>query len=280
LQVIDIPNQAPYKQDVVAKASENLLNFFVSAGYFQAQVQPEPQFDETHMLANVVRINLGKRAKLGNVEVRGPKPAEANRLLHASRSLRAAASGASLKTGKSYNPKRIDSAVALMKRDLASQHHLASKVHLDQSHYHQDTNHADIIVDARPGPIVKVRVMGAKLSWLPFLRGRQMKKLIPIFSEGTVDPDLVEEGQRNLIDFFQSKGYFDAKVTANFHNQDSSVDLVYDVNRGSRHKVETVAFHGNQHVDKGELIEQVAVKPHRLWAIARALAHFPIRCFG
>jgi outer membrane protein insertion porin family len=265
LQVIDIPNQTPYKPDVVAKAGENLLNFFVSSGYFQAQIQPESQFDETRMLADVVfHVNLGKRAKVGNVEVHGPEPAEANRLLHATRSLRAAASGASLKTGKSYTPKRIDSAIALMKRDLAGHHHLASKVHLDQPRYHQDTNHADIIIDARPGPIVTVRVMGAKLSWLPFLRGRQMKKLIPILSEGAVDPDLVEEGRRNLIDFFQSMGYFDAKVAANFHNQDSKLDLVYDVNRGSRHRVETVAFRGNQHVGNGDLMQQVAVKPHRL----------------
>ena len=264
LQVIDIPNQTPYKQDVVTKAEEHLRSFFVSAGYFQAQVQPEPQFDETHMLANVVfHVNLGKRAKLGNAEVRGPEPAEANRLLHATRSLQATARGASLKPGKSYTPKRIDAAIALMKRDLASHHHLASKVHLDQSFYHPETNHADIIIGARPGPIVKVRVMGAKLSWLPFLRGRQMKKLIPIFSEGTVDPDLVEEGRRNLIDFFQSKGYFGAKVTADFHNN-SNVDLVYNVNRGSRYKVETVALRGNEHVDTRDLVEQVAVKPHRL----------------
>src|SRR5215471_11185073 len=68
LQVIDIPNQTPYKQDTVAKAEDNLRNFFVSAGYFQAQIQPEPQFDETHMLASVVfHVNLGKRAKVGNV---------------------------------------------------------------------------------------------------------------------------------------------------------------------------------------------------------------------
>src|SRR5215469_14251683 len=241
LQVIDIPNQTPYKQDVVAKAEDSLRSFFVSAGYFQAQVQSEPRFDETHMLANVIfHVNLGKRAKLGNVEVRGPEPAEANRLLHATRSLRATARGASLKRGKSYTPKRIDSAIALMKRDLGSHHHLASKVHLDQSFYHQETNHADIIIGARPGPIVKVRVMGAKLSWLRFLRGRQMKKLIPIFSEGTVDPDLVEEGRRNLIDFFQSKGYFEAKVTSDFQNHDSNLDVVYNVNRGSRYKVETV----------------------------------------
>src|SRR5215469_5344150 len=265
LQVIDIPNQTPYQQDSVAKAAENLRRFFASAGYFQAQVQPEPQFDETHMLANVVfHVNLGKRAKVGNVEVRGPEPAEANRLLHDTRSLRATARGASLKPGKSYTPKRIDSAIGVMKRDLANHHHLASKVHLDQSLYRPETNHADIVIGARPGPVVMVRVSGAKLSWLPFLRGRQMKKLIPIFSEGTVDPDLVEEGRQNLIDFFQSKGYFDAKVTANFQNQDSDVDLVYNVNRGSRHKIEVVTFRGNQHIDKSDLMQQVAVKPHGL----------------
>jgi outer membrane protein assembly factor BamA len=88
-----------------------------------------------------------------------------------------------------------------------------------------------------------------------------MKKLIPIFSEGTVDPDLVEEGRRNLIDCFQSKGYFDARVTTNFETQASHVELVYNVSRGSRHKVETVAFRGNQHVGEGDLIQQVAVKP-------------------
>src|ERR1700674_4886888 len=41
LQVIDIPNQAPYKQDLVAKAGGALLQFLVLEGYFQAQVQNE-----------------------------------------------------------------------------------------------------------------------------------------------------------------------------------------------------------------------------------------------
>jgi outer membrane protein insertion porin family len=265
LQVIDIPNRTPYQQDVVDKAGQALLQFLISAGYFQAQIQTESQLDETHMLANVVfHVILGKRAKVGNVEVHGPEPGEANRLLHATRSLRAAATGASLRKGKRYTPKRIDSAIALMKRDLAKRHHLATKVHAELPHFHPDTNHADIVIEAQPGPIVKVRVTGAKLSWLPFLRERQMKKLIPIFSEDTVDPDLVEEGRRNLIDFFQSKGYFDVKVTTNFQNQSSDVDLVYNVYRGSRHKVESVGFRGNEHINSDDLIQQVTVKPHRL----------------
>src|SRR6266571_4238673 len=160
---------------------ENTISALRGTGRFskvEVEVEPDPgglhvTFTlEPALYFGVVdfHVNLGKRAKVGNVEVRGPEPAEANRLLHSTRSLRATASGASLKTGKSYTPKRIDSAIALIKRDLANHHHLASKVHLDEPRYHQDTNHADIIIDTRDGPIVRVRVMGAKLAWLPFLR--------------------------------------------------------------------------------------------------------------
>ncbi len=265
LQVVDIPNQTLYKQDLVSKAEDNLHQFFVSDGYFQAQVQAQSQVDEAHMLAKVVfAIDLGKRAKLGNIIVQGPEPGEVDRLLRATRTLRASVTGESLKPGKPYTHKRIDSGVKRMNRDLAKQHHLASKVHLDHPDYHKDSNRVDLVIDARLGPIVKVHVTGAKLSPLPFLRDRQMKKLIPIFSEGAVDPDLVEEGRRNLIDFFQSKGYFNVKVTTNFQNEGSNVELVYKVECGSRHRVEAVDFRGNQHFDKNVLSRQVAVKTHRL----------------
>src|SRR5713101_2686490 len=270
LQVVDIPNRTLYKQDLVARSEDNLQQFFVSAGYFQAQVQAQSQIDKAHMLANVVfAVDLGKRAKLGNVEIQGPEPGEADRLLRATRTLRATVTGESLKPGKPYTHKRIDSGVKRMKRDLAKQNHLASKVRLDHPDYHKDSNRADVVIDAQLGPIVKVRVTGAKLSPLPFLRDRQMKKLIPIFSEGTVDPDLVEEGRRNLIDFFQSKGYFNVKVNTNFQNEGSNVELVYNVERGSRHRVETVDFRGNQHFGRDVLTRQVAVKPHRLVLLSR-----------
>src|ERR1700730_15294788 len=103
LQVIDIPNQTPYQQDVVAKAGGALLQFLISAGYFRARIRTESQVDETHMLADVIfHVNLGKQAKIGNVEIHGPEGGDANRLLRATRTLRAAATGASLKHGKRY----------------------------------------------------------------------------------------------------------------------------------------------------------------------------------
>lgn len=261
LQVVDIPNQTAYKQETVDTAGDNLRQFLISQGYFQAQVQTDPQFDETRMLANVVfHVTLGKHARVGNTEIQGPDARESQRLLHKTRSLRAMVTGASLKPGKSYTPKRIDSATALMKRDLASQHRLASKLNLGQPHYHADTNRADIIINVQPGPTTNVRVAGAKLSQIPLLGGRRLKRLIPIFSEGTVDPDLVEEGRRNLLDFFQSKGYFNVRVTTNFQGQSSRENLIYTVNKGARHRVQAVEFSGNRHFGKSELTQQVAVK--------------------
>ncbi len=269
LQVIDIPNQTAYAPDLVSKASDSLHQFLISNGFFQSQVEADPQFDQAHRLVNVAfHIVLGKRAELGNLIIQGPSGAEIARLQHDVRSLRARATRESLLPGKKYTRKRIDSAIALMKRDLAGQHYLASKIRVDHPDYHAGSNRADLVIDVQVGQIVNVRVTGAKLSPLPFLRNRQLKKLIPIFSEGTVDSDLVEEGRRNLIDFFQAKGYFDAKVSANFQIQAKSVDLVYDVDRGARHRIEKIEFQGNEHFGRKALIRQIVVKP-RIFLLSR-----------
>ena len=57
------------------------------------------------------------------------------------------------------------------------------------------------------GPLVKVRVLGAKVS------NGKLQTLLPIYQERSVDRDLLEEGSRDLAEYFQSQGYFDAGVT-------------------------------------------------------------------
>ena len=40
----------------------------------------------------------------------------------------------------------------------------------------------------------------------------RVKRMIPIFEEGSVDDDLLNEGNRRLRDYYQRQGYFDVKV--------------------------------------------------------------------
>ena len=190
-------------------------------------------------------IRLGKQAKISAVSINGPEEGERLRLLHAVRSLRARLSRGLLKAGKPYSLERMTAATTLMNKALTGQHRLASSIKEDPPKYDPETNRVEISFTVKVGPVVTIRAEGAKLSAIPFLASRQMKKLIPIYSEGTVDRELVEEGQRNLSDYFQKKGYYDVSVTTNLQRKPDEVAIVYKIDRGRKHKVDRIIFQGN-----------------------------------
>jgi outer membrane protein insertion porin family len=264
LQVANLPDQDPYTPKKVEDAQGALLNFFHSAGYFQARVETSTELDTAHGLANVFfHVQLGKRAKIGKVVVQGPPPEEAQRLLRATRSLRAVATGASLKTGKTYTPKRVDAGIRLLQQYLIKHNHLASRIQVGPPRFHPETNRTDLTIHVNEGPTVAVRIVGARLSWLPFLSGWNRRKLIPLYREGAFDSDLVEEGKRNLINYFQSKGYADVKVNTVLHRQPDKILLTYDIDKGKKHKLEQIAFRGNRHIDEDELVAAIPIQKKR-----------------
>ena len=64
-------------RDDVPVAQKALLTFFASEGFFQASVDPEIQTDETHGIVNVVfKVDLKKRAKIGEIRFDGLTPAD------------------------------------------------------------------------------------------------------------------------------------------------------------------------------------------------------------
>jgi outer membrane protein insertion porin family len=267
LQVVNLPDESPYDKGQIPTAENALVKFLHSDGYFQAQVHAEAQLDDRNQLANMIfHVETGKRAEIGNIQIDGPADVESSRLLASLRSWRARLTGALLKRGKSYTSGRIQRAVGLIKSTLAREKRLASMVRENPPQYHADSNRVDVSFHVEIGPEVTVRVTGARLSVIPFLSGREIKKLVPIYSEATIDRDLVEEGQRNLVDYFQSKGYFDAKVNTNFERQPNQVLLVYEIDKGKPHHIEDISFHGNRHFRDDELRSQLTIKKSHIWS--------------
>ena len=266
LQVANLSDEDPYDPSRIAVAENSLKNFLNKSGYFQATVHSEIAIDDAHELVNVsFRIDMGKRAKIASVRIDGPDQPENAKLIHSMQSLRARLSGALVKPGKPYAPSRITAATAQMKRVLSKQHRFASSIQENLPQYDAATNRVALSFKVVVGPVVDIRTVGAKLTVIPFLAGRQMKKLIPIYSEGTVDRDLVEEGQRNLVDYFQKKGFNNVKVTTDFQRKPDQILIVYKIDRGKKHKVDRISFHGNTKVQEPELIGQVAVKRSHIW---------------
>jgi outer membrane protein insertion porin family len=264
LQIANLQDQSPYQSSQVQQSESALLRFFAEQGYFQAKVALEVKPDDQNQLTNIAfHTELGKQARVGKVEIVGPPAREGQKLESRLRSLRARFTGALVKTGKPYSQTRIRSAMTLIKKELGKQNYLANTVKANPPNYHPETNRADVSFEVNTGPEVGIHIVGAKLSWLPFLARRRKRKSIPIYEEASVDPDLVAEGQRNLTSFFQQKGFFDVKVTSNLHEQNEKIVLTYQISKGQKHVVQDIAFRGNHHLSNSDLMGQVAVKKRR-----------------
>jgi outer membrane protein assembly factor BamA len=267
LQVANLADEDPYDPARVPVAEQALQDFFHRNGYFKVSVHADSAIDDAHQLVNVnFSVVLGKQARVGGVEIQGVDNHEAVVLVRSMRSLRARLTGGLLKSGKPYNAERLKAAIASIKRTLAQQHRLASTVQQGPPAFHPENDRVDVSFKIELGPIVTVRTQGAKLSSVSFLATRQIKKLIPIYSEGAIDRDLVDEGQQNLIDFFQKKGYSDVKVTVNYTEQPDQIVVVYDIDRGKKHKVQRISFHDNQQISDNDLMAQVLIKRSHLWS--------------
>ena len=265
LKVVNLSDEEAYDKSRLPSCEAALISFFQSDGYFQAKVHAEPTIDDAHQLVNVkFVVQLGERGRIRNVEINGVPEQERIKLLGALRSTRARFTGAQLKPGNSYTSDRIKAGTARLKKTLSSEHRLASKV---QSTTHDaNSNLVDVSFQVDLGPLVNVQVTGARLSLLPFVSGRQMKKLIPMYSEGTIDRDLVEEGQRNLVERFKKKGFYDVQVKTDAQISPDHVSILYAVTKGKKHKVNSISFQGAQQISEKELLSQVAVKKSRMFS--------------
>jgi outer membrane protein assembly complex protein YaeT len=118
---------------------------------------------------------------------------------------------------------------------------LEAKVSLEDVKYDPATNTATPSLHIDPGPQIEIRAIGAKIS------NRQLRKYIPIFQEHSVDNDLLAEGARNLRDYLETEGYFDADVQ--FKEQrviNDRAQIDYLIAQGPRHKISAVVITGNK----------------------------------
>jgi len=267
LQIANLPDQDPYRESEAVRAQSSLENFFQGNGYFLARVEYETQLDNAHQTANIIfHVNLGKRARFGEVQVAGLPPQESRRLAEAFRSYHAILAGAYLKPGRLYTREHLDRAQRFLNNLLSKQKHPAAHVGLT-ARYHPDRNRADLIFQVDEGPMVNVTVQGSRLSLrLPLQETRTLRRLVPIYEEGAFDRDLIEEGKRNIINHLQSKGYFDVTVDTKITETPERADVVYEVNKGDKHKVVSIQVLGGIAFPSDVLLDQVAVRKAHLFS--------------
>lgn len=259
LQAAKIPPSSPFVADYVADEEKSLVHLFVSEGFFAATVSGHTEIDDAHRLVNVIfECDLHSRAKISDVVVTGVSAEEGAEVEKALRSFWAKVTGVSLKPGTTYSHGRIEKSLEHVRAHFRKEGRLAPNVRSEPT-YDSETNRAELTLAVDPGPIVIVRVEGAHVF------NRALRNLLPIYQENAVDQDLVDEGQRNLVSYFQGKSYFDAKVDAHLDKRPDKVTVVYHVVRGSKHRVSVVRFVGNKYFTQAQLGSHIVVQKGRFF---------------
>ena len=118
-------------------------------------------------------------------------------------------------------------------------------------------------VQVKAGPLVRVRVEGAKIS------RSKLKTLLPVYRDGVVDQPALAQSQAILEDYFQQHGYFSATVEAAqaFQTESQTLELTFQVARGKAGEFEGYGFEGNRLVPTGDLV--AAIYPIRPGILTR-----------
>jgi outer membrane protein assembly complex protein YaeT len=190
-------------------------------------------------------VASGVQARLGTVEVTGDPGMSVLEFRHY----------AHLKAGEHLDRDTGNRALAGVLKHYQRENRMEAEIKIVSEKYDSAGKKVDFSFSANRGPVVKVTVQGASIG------ADRVKHIIPVFEEGSVDEDLLNEGNRRLRDYYQRQGYFDVKVN---HQQqarnEQEVAIVFNVDLGPRRHVESVAVTGNHYFDAQTLKELLSVR--------------------
>jgi outer membrane protein assembly complex protein YaeT len=233
-----------YSHDTLTVAVENVQNLLTANGLYDGSVEPRYNYDADRQLVNLTFVVTGgSRARFGIPELNGDDlRLPADRIISSTKWRRWQPLRWILGTWKPASQARVrhglEGVAGLYQKD----GRLESKVSLGDIRYDSDTNTVRPILNITAGPKVSIRTVGYKIS------AKRLREYVPIYEERTVDRDLLVEGQRNLTDYLQSQGYFDAEVQ--FKQQmvrNDSAGIDYLINAGERHRLVAIEIRGNRY---------------------------------
>jgi outer membrane protein assembly complex protein YaeT len=244
---------APYSEQDVAQAKVNLLDALERNGFYQASVdEKDVRHADTRQMDIEFAVQTGDRAKFDGVRITGNAARPEARLIRAT----GWHNPFGLRGWKQLTEARLQDGIGAVRASLQKHDRLLAQVTLTSLEYHESTNTVTPNIQIESGPLVLVRVEGAHLS-----RGK-VRQLIPIYEERSIDRDLLMEGRRNLLDFLQAEGYFDAQVDFSTSAAQPGEELItYSVTRGARHNLAHIEISGNKHFTTRALREKMYVLP-------------------
>ncbi len=246
----------PYRESDMKEALARLRQTMEDDGQYQSKLDyvatPHP---ETLQMDIMVHVTSGPRARIGSITIQ-------NQTQYSNEELRRRLK---LKEGAQVTSDRLNRVADRARKWIAGKNFLGARVTMHRGAYDAQSNRVPIDFTMYAGLEVRVTVQGAKVP------SSTLRRLVPIYAEGAVDEDLLQEGRRSLRSWFEDAGYFDTQVNYTVSEAPaeesgkqtgrSASVVTYQVNRGDRHRLVNVEFSGNKYFGPDLLRGRVKIQP-------------------
>lgn len=247
----------PYDEARLPQAVESLLTVLRANGFYNAQVTqetlPRPQTEEMDIR---FVVTPGRRARFTTPTFTGDVKLPEKKLVRATNYQK----WRGLRGWKDVNATLLQQGVERVRTAYLKADYLRANVRIGNLAFDPEKFTVQPQFEIEAGPRVLVRTEGEKLS------KTNMRSLVPVYQERTVDRELLVEGQRNIEQFFRNQGYFDTKVSYTVTGPSATGEqtIRYAIERGPRYRLMHLEVAGNQYFTAATVRERMGMIPARL----------------
>jgi outer membrane protein insertion porin family len=236
-----------YTRGDAAAAEDKLKQVLEQNGYYEPVIAVKTDQDVAGQQTNVTyTVAVGPQARVGSITLQGKDPGISVEQFRKKGKLKA-----KTKVTREITSTALDD----LRKYFQKKDRLEATVTLRNTTYDPVSDLLNYTFAVEEGPVVKVQVDGAKFS------KSRLHLLVPVYQEGTIDVDLLNEGTYNMKDFLQQQGFFDAAVKVSVQDPGSAAQTVlFQVEKGQKHKVTSVEIQGNKYFSTDLLRESLKVQ--------------------
>jgi outer membrane protein insertion porin family len=245
---------ASFHDEDVSRAVDSISRLLKNNGFYEARVTPEVERDAAAQQVFItINVKEGKRAKYTEPVIEGDTKLPDGTIIRA--------------TGwrvplihwwREVTQARTSGGVQGVLKKYQGQDRLTARVELKDLDY-EPKRRVRPHLNINAGPKVKVEAIEGSASQ------RILKRYVPVFQERAVENDLLVEGRRNLQDYFQSQGYYDADVQFRVVPPKDDLETIqYVISKGGRFKLVHVSVTGNRYFQTDTIRERMFIQPTAL----------------
>ena len=243
-----------FNREKLDRGLENVRQLMQENGFYRARVTAESTANPADQQVDVLfHISPGTQAHVGEVKVTGTSNWTAGQVEEL----------AHMNPGDRLTASRISDSLQRLRKKFQKQNRALAQVTIAAQNYSPEKNAVDFTYEIDPGPVVLISTQGYRV------RPSVLRREIPVYEENAVDDDLLNEGKRNLLDYLQTRGHFDASVEIVKQSDPKTLRVIYQIDPGPVHRLMRIDVSGNKNfLDTQKLRSYLQIQP-----AGRVLSH-------